>query len=87
MSVVVSNSNSMVLRKLLVMLQVQLQTVYSHHALEFYCFDTGSGRYISYVDWAGVAVPRVASYTAVVAALCEGIYRSIREAHKSCLHS
>ena len=49
MSVVASDGNSMVLRKLLVMLQVQLQTVYSHHALEFHRFDTGSGRYVSYV--------------------------------------
>ena len=73
MIVVVSNSNSMVLRKLLVMLQVQLQTVYSHHALEFYHLDTGSVRYNSYIDWAGVAVPRVASYIAVVAASCEGM--------------
>ena len=73
MSIVDNNSNSMVLHKLLVMLQVQLQTVHSHHALEFYCFDIGSGRYVIYVDWAGVAVLRVASYTSVVTALCEGM--------------
>ena len=73
MSIVDSIANGMVLHKLLVMLQVQLQTVHSHHAPEFYRFDTGSVRYASYIDWAGVAVPRVASYTAVVAASCEGM--------------
>ena len=71
MSIVDNNSNSMVLHKLLVMLQVQLQTVHSHHAPEFYHFDTGSGRYAGYINWAGVAVPRVASYTAIVVASCE----------------
>ena len=73
MSVAASNRNSMVSCKLLVVLQVQLQTLYSHHTLEFYCFDIGSGRYASYVDWAGVAVPRVVSYIAVVAASYEGM--------------
>ena len=73
MSVADSIGKSSMLLKLLVMLQVQLQTVHSHHAPEFNHFDTGSGRYTSYTDWAGVAVLRVASYTSVVTALCEGM--------------
>ena len=49
MSVVASDGNSMVLCKLLIMLQVQLQTVHSHHTLELYRSDIGSERYVSYV--------------------------------------
>ena len=71
MIVVTSNGNRMVLRQLLVMLQVQLQTVHSHHSPEYYHYDTSSGSYASYIDWAGVAVLQFALYTTVVAASCE----------------
>ena len=73
MIVVVSHSSSMVLCKLLVMLQVQLQTVYSHHPLDFHHFDTGSGRYLVTFDWGGLPAPHVASYIATVVVSCEGI--------------
>ena len=74
MSVVARDGNHKVLCKLLVILQVQLQTVHTHHTLEFYHLIQAVKGTLAMFDWVVFSVPRVMLYTTAVAASHKGIW-------------